>query len=36
MEGEAEKAGLKTEEDVVAFVKSIRKERREKEHEGNN
>ena len=36
MEGEAEKPGLKTEEDVVAFVKSIRKERREKEHEGND
>ncbi len=30
MEGEAEKAGLTTEEDVVAFIKSIRKERMEK------
>ena len=26
MEGEAEKAGLKTEQDVVNFVKGIRKE----------
>ena len=31
-EGEAERLGLKTEDDVVALVKEFRKERREKRH----
>lgn len=36
MEGEAEKAGLKNEQDVVDFVKSIRKELWEKNYENND
>jgi AbrB family looped-hinge helix DNA binding protein len=36
MEGEAEKAGLKTEQDVVDFVKSIRKELWEKNYANND
>lgn len=36
MEGEAEKAGLKTEQDVADLVKSIRKELWEKNYENND
>lgn len=36
MEGEAEKAGLKTEDDVVDFVKSVRKELWEKNYANND
>jgi len=35
-EGEAERLGLKTEDDVVALVKEIRKERWEKRHANND
>lgn len=36
MEGEAEKAGLNTEQDVVDFMKSIRKELWEKNYAIND
>ena len=35
-EGEAERLGLKTEDDVVALVKEVRKERWEKSHADND
>jgi AbrB family looped-hinge helix DNA binding protein len=35
-EGEAERLGLKTEEDVVALVKEVRKDRWEKRHANND
>ena len=35
-EGEAERLGLRTEEDVVALVKEVRKERWEKRHANND
>ncbi|MDR3120251.1 MAG: AbrB/MazE/SpoVT family DNA-binding domain-containing protein [Clostridiales bacterium] len=34
-EGEAERLGLKTEEDVVALVKEVRRERREERNANN-
>ena len=34
-EGEAERLGLETEDDVVAMIKEIRKENREKNNAGN-
>ena len=36
MEGKAEKAGIKNEEDVVALVKEVRKELWEKNYEDND
>jgi AbrB family looped-hinge helix DNA binding protein len=33
--GEAERLGLKSEQDVVGMVKELRRERREKNHAGN-
>jgi len=35
MEGEAERLGLRSEEDVVAMIKEIRRERWEEAHAGN-
>ena len=36
MEGKAEKAGIKNEDDVVALVKEVRRELWEKNYENND